>query len=73
MSVTYQAVLDVSDDSVDFLAGLLDAERVRRGTRSGTRALSTPRSRGVGVALVPRRHPDVVAGQGQRHLLLHGV
>ena len=41
MSVTYAAVLDVSEESVTFLAGLLDAERVRRGTRAETRALSS--------------------------------
>ena len=41
MSVTYTAVLDVSEDSVLFLSGLLHAERLRRGTRKGTRALST--------------------------------
>jgi hypothetical protein len=34
-------VLDVSEDSVMFVSGLLDAERVRRGTRTGTRALTT--------------------------------
>jgi hypothetical protein len=39
--VTYEAVLDMSEDSVEFLAGLLDAERVRRGTRCNVRALST--------------------------------
>ena len=41
MSVTYEAVLDVSEDSVLFLSGLLHAERLRRGTRTGTRKLST--------------------------------
>jgi len=41
MSVAYEAVPDVSEDSVLFLADLLGAERVRRGTRRGTRALST--------------------------------
>ena len=41
VSVTYTAVLDVSEDSVLFLSGLLHAERVRRGTRTGSRALST--------------------------------
>jgi len=41
VSVTYTAVLDVSEDSVLFLSGLLHAERVRRGTRTDTRALST--------------------------------
>lgn len=41
MSVTYTAVLDASEDSVLFLSSLLHAERLRRGTRTGTRALST--------------------------------
>jgi len=41
MSVTYTAVLDMSEDSVLFLSALLHAERVRRGTRTGTRALGT--------------------------------
>jgi DDE superfamily endonuclease len=41
VSVTYTAVLDVSEDSVMFVSGLLDAERVRRGTRRGTRSLTT--------------------------------
>jgi hypothetical protein len=41
VSVTYEAVLDVSEDSVLWLSGLLHAERVRRGTRKGTRVLST--------------------------------
>ena len=43
MSVTYTAVLDVSEDSVLFLSGLLHTERVRRGTRTDTRALGTYR------------------------------
>ena len=41
MSVTYTAVLEFSEDSVLFLSALLHAERVRRGTRKGRRALST--------------------------------
>jgi len=41
MSVTYTAVLDISEDSVLFLSALLRAERLRRGTRSGRRALGT--------------------------------
>ncbi len=40
MSVTYTAVLDVSEDGVGFVAGLLQAERRRRGTRADTRALT---------------------------------
>src|SRR3954451_17644690 len=43
MSVTYTGVLEVSEDSVLFLSGLLHAERVRRGTRTDSRALSTYR------------------------------
>lgn len=39
MTITYQAVVDVSARSVELLAPLLRAERVRRGTRTGTRAL----------------------------------
>jgi hypothetical protein len=39
VSVTYEAVLDVEERTVEFLAGLLVAERVRRGTRAGSRAL----------------------------------
>jgi DDE superfamily endonuclease len=34
-------VLDVSEDSVRFLSGLLDTERLRRRTRTDTRALTT--------------------------------
>jgi hypothetical protein len=41
MSVSYQGVLEISEDSARFLSGLLHAERVRRGTREHTRALST--------------------------------
>lgn len=41
MSVTYTAVLEVSEDSVLLLSELLHAERCRRGTRKGRRALGT--------------------------------
>jgi hypothetical protein len=40
MRVTYTAVLPVRDETVDFLADLLAAERLRRGTRGQTRSLS---------------------------------
>jgi hypothetical protein len=40
MSVTYTAVLPARDETVEFLAGLLAAERARRGTRADTRVLS---------------------------------
>jgi hypothetical protein len=41
MSITYEAVLDVSERSARFLSKLLHEERVRRGTRKDTRSLST--------------------------------
>jgi hypothetical protein len=41
MSITYEAVLDVSEDSARFLSTLPRAERVRRGTRKGIRASGT--------------------------------
>jgi hypothetical protein len=41
MSITYEAVLDVSDHTAAYLSQLLHAERVRRGTREGTRAMGT--------------------------------
>ncbi len=41
MSVTYTATLPVRERTVVFLTGLFDAERARRGTRSGRRALIT--------------------------------
>jgi hypothetical protein len=41
MSVTYIATLPVREETVALLADLLDAERLRRGTRAGTRALTT--------------------------------
>src|SRR4051812_46319779 len=40
MSVTYTATLPVREETVALLADLLDAERLRRGTRAGTRALT---------------------------------
>lgn len=40
MSVTYTAVLPVAEATVDRLTSLLDAERRRRGTRTGRRALN---------------------------------
>ena len=38
-SVTYTAILPFSEDGVLFVCGLLRAERLRRGTRTGARAL----------------------------------
>lgn len=42
MSVTYTAVLPVREETVEHLAGLLAAERLRRGTRKGRRLLACP-------------------------------
>jgi hypothetical protein len=39
MSVTYTAALTVREETVLFVARLLNAERARRGTRAGTRAM----------------------------------
>jgi len=39
MSVTYTATLGVREETVLYLAGLLQAERLRRGTRKGRRSL----------------------------------
>jgi hypothetical protein len=39
MSVTYTATLSVREQTVLFVSGLLHAERPRRGTRTGSRAL----------------------------------
>ena len=41
MSVSYTATLPVRERTVVLLTSLLDAERARRGTRTGRRALST--------------------------------
>lgn len=41
MSVTYTATLPVRDQTVLYISSLLHAERLRRGTRTDTRALST--------------------------------
>ncbi len=41
--ISYPAMLDVPEELVDYLAGLLAAERVTRGTRTGTRALDCHR------------------------------
>lgn len=40
MSVTYTAALPVRDQTVLYLSSLLHAERLHRGTRTGTRSLS---------------------------------
>ena len=42
-SVTYTGTLPVRQRTVVFLTSLFDAERARRGTRTGQRALTTLR------------------------------
>jgi hypothetical protein len=41
MSATYTAVLPFQDHTVEFVTGLPEAERVRRGTRKGARKLTS--------------------------------
>jgi hypothetical protein len=41
MSVSYTATLPVRDETVAYLTGLLDTERRNRGTRTGTRKLTS--------------------------------
>jgi hypothetical protein len=41
MSITCEAVLDVSEHSVQFLSTLLHEERIGRGAPKDTRALGT--------------------------------
>jgi hypothetical protein len=53
MSVTYTAVLDVSEDSVLFLSALLHAERVRRGTRKETPRVGDLQASRASAALAP--------------------
>jgi hypothetical protein len=43
MSISYIATLPVRDETVFYLSGLLHAERLRRGTRTGRRALTCSR------------------------------
>jgi hypothetical protein len=63
MSVTYTATLPVRDQTVLYLSSLLHAERVRRGTRTGSR-VPTPFTQSV---LVLRwflgRHPREAVGR----------
>ena len=54
--IAYRATLDVPRELVPFTAKLLQAERRRRGTPRGSRAL-TCSGRRAGAALVPRPHP----------------
>ena len=53
--IAYRAMLDVPRELVAKLAGLLRAERRRRGTRSNTRALTCWIQALLGAGLVPQR------------------
>jgi hypothetical protein len=66
MSVTYVAVLPVRDETVEFLAGLLAAERARRGYPHRYEGVVLSGPGGAFAALVLRRHPDEAVGRGQR-------
>src|SRR3954470_12853987 len=64
--VTYSAVLPVGEETVWFVSRLLAAERHRRGTRSGRRALGCYRQAVLGLRwfLVRRRPGQLAADNG---------
>jgi hypothetical protein len=53
MSVSYTATLPVGDRTVLYVSSLLHAERVRRGTRKDSRALTPFKQAACDPALVP--------------------
>jgi hypothetical protein len=60
--IAYRATLDVPSELAWFVAKLLLAERRRRGTPRGSRALSCLWQGGAGAAAVPRPHDRRCAG-----------
>ena len=54
--IAYRATLDVPRELAQFTAKLLAAERRRRGTPEGSRALTCFWQAVLGAALVPRPH-----------------
>ncbi len=60
--IAYRATLDVPRELVQFVAKLLAAERRRRGTPRGSRALTCFWEAVLGAALVPRPHRPGRAG-----------
>src|SRR6267143_2918458 len=64
MSVTCTATLPVREQTVLYLSSLLRAERVRRGTRTGSRALSTFTQAVLVLRWFLGRHPREAVGCG---------
>jgi hypothetical protein len=63
MSVTYTATLPVREQTVLYLSSLLHAERVRRGTRTGSRVLSTVTQSVLVLRRFLGRHPRDATGR----------
>jgi hypothetical protein len=57
MSVTYQTVVPVRDRTAMFVSSLLHEQRLRRGIRAGTRALTPYRQAAAGRCGLPRCVP----------------
>ena len=64
MSVSYTATLPVRDQTVLYVSSLLHAERVRRGTRTGSRVLSTFTQSVLVLRWFLGRHPREAVGRG---------
>ena len=62
--VPYTATLDVDQTTVWHLSALLNTERRRRGTRTGTRSLTCYKQAGPDLAVVSRCHGHRCSGQG---------
>jgi len=62
--IAYPAMLDVPTELVTFLADLLAAERVARGTRAGTRALSCTDQAMFGLVWFRERRDIPLIGAG---------
>ncbi len=64
--IAYPAMLDVPTELVTFLADLLVAERVARGTRAGTRALSCTDQAVFGLVWFREKRDIPLIGKGLR-------
>jgi hypothetical protein len=62
--IAYRAMLDVPGELVGHLAGLLRAERKRRGTRRGTRALGCRRQALLGLVWFRKNEEMTVLAAG---------
>lgn len=62
--IAYPAMLDVPTELVTFVADLLAAERLARGTRAGTRALSCEKQAVFVLVWFRERRPVALTGKG---------